>query len=113
MDDKYVAYDADAGENKEFKTLEEAKKWLLDQDFSDGISDEFCGGFSYIAKITHRSSFKKTDEKENYPCIEGIRGQCCEYQDIDCPDNCCGEEWPYDSDINFVGDPEIIEVENK
>ena len=111
MTDKYIAFKREHWDFEFFETFEAAKEWLLDvEDYSEGYSSEFEQGGHIIAKITHRSSVKKTDEKENYPCVKGIREKYCENPDRECPDDCDGEEWPYSGEWEWVGDPEMIEV---
>ena len=83
---KYIAYDAAANEYEHFESVEEAKEWILEQDWSDGFPPELIDGDYFIAKITHRSTVKIIDSKENY-----------------------GEEWPYDKD--WIGDPCMILIE--
>lgn len=103
MEYNYIAYDAAVCEYEFFKTFEDAKKWLIDdQDFSDGIPEEFGLGHCCIAKITHRTEVKVTDKKEYYH----------EHTD-DCPEDCDEEEWPYDSDFDYVGNVVLKHIENK
>ena len=91
--DKYIAHDEDNGESQIFETFEAAEKWLItDNDFSDGIPEEFEDGNCFIAKITHRTTMIITDEKKNYH----------EHTDS-CPENCNEEEWPYQDDFDEVG----------
>jgi len=96
---KYVAYDAGNCESETFDTFEEAERWL-DECNSEGISIEMVQGYSYIAKITHRSHFEVTDKKSNYH----------EHTES-CPEDCAGEEWPHDSDFDEVGDVLFLPVE--
>ena len=85
MDDLWVAYDVDAGDFETFATFVEAEKWLLEGQNQDGIGECFMDGSCWIAKITHRSKFIKTDQKEDY--AEG--------------------EWPYDPDWDYIGVPAL------
>lgn len=88
--DTYVAYDADSGEYETFDDLEKAKEWLLEMSISDNeISIDVECGYSYIAKVTHRSKFIKTDEKSNYDDEES---------------------WPYSKDFDYVGEVKMVEV---
>ena len=92
--DKYIAHSAIDCETETFKTWEEANKWLMDgyEDADEGFSEETMGGFDYIAEITHRSNFTETDKRENYH----------KHTD-DCPEDCDKEEWPHNSDFDYVG----------
>ena len=64
---KYIAHYQAGNENEEFKTLEEAKKWLKtihDEDGCyDGFAEESCNGGDYIALITHISKFIVEQDK--------------------------------------------------
>ena len=88
IQDKYVAYDADSGEYETFEAFESAKKWL-----TIGFGEETCAGNSYIAKITHTTSYEITDKKEDYH----------EHTD-ECPDDCNKEEWSYRAEFDTVGE---------
>ena len=96
--DKYIAYNAAIGEYEHFETLETAKKWLIGQDFSEGIPSEIECGQCFIAKITHKTKMNVTDKKENYH----------EHSEK-CPKDCDKEEWPYYDGFDYVGDVELIE----
>lgn len=89
---RYVAYDAANGEYEEFKTLKEAEDWLKEND-GEGISQEACDGQNYIAEIQYRSVVTTIDKKEDY-----------HVHTDECPENCDEEEWPYNSDWDFIGD---------
>jgi len=101
MKDRYVAFYACNCESETFKTFEEAEKWLLEaSDPDEGYSEETINGFDYIAKITHRSKFTKTDSQENY-----------HFHTENCPEDCDLEEWPYSNEFDFVGNLTMEEVE--
>ncbi len=92
-ENEYVAFYAEANEYGEFKSAVDAKKWLIEYDEQDGIADSTVDGESYIAKITHRSSVKKTHERKDY-CV-------CSYTD---PCTCGNEEeWGYNKEYEWVG----------
>ena len=100
MKDKYVAFFAANCESETFETFDEAEKWLLRGYQDDELfSEETMEGFDYIAKITHRSKFTESDNKENYH----------EHTE-DCPKDCDIEEWPYDNDCDKVGKITMEEV---
>lgn len=90
-DYRYVAYDAANGEYEEFKTVKEAEDWLTENDY-ESISDEACDGRNYIAEIQYRSVVTKIAEKSDY-----------HVHTDDCPEDCDGEEWPFDDDFDWVG----------
>ena len=89
---KHIAYDATNGKYAYFDSHEEATAWLRTAAEYDGISEETESGDSFIAQITRRTRFEKTDWKENY-----------HEHDEDCPDDCNLEEWPHDDDFDYVG----------
>jgi hypothetical protein len=92
MKEKYVAFEAENHDFETFDTFEDAKKWLDDYGEGCDITEGAMTGDNFIAKITHRSKYIVTDEKKNY------------HQHTDeCPEDCDGEEWPYDSDFDSVG----------
>lgn len=95
---QWVAYDAPNGDTETFATYEEAKAWL-DERNDEGISEETEQGYSYIAKITHRTAMEVTDTKENY-----------HQHDDSCPDDCDKEAWPYDDDFDYVGQVHMVPV---
>lgn len=91
---RYVAYDAANGDYAEFKTVEEAKDWLTDDD-GDGISEEACNGQNWIAEKQYYSVVTKIEDKSDYcTCSD-------EYNDF-CT-NCNKELWPYSSDFDWIG----------
>ena len=109
----YVAYDAANAEMEMFDAFEDAKKWLVDKnDFSEGIPEEFNEGFCWVAKITHRTSVTETDNKRNYPCKKDtvINAHCSDCENKDCDGT---EEWPYDSEWDWVGDVVLNKVDGK
>lgn len=89
----YVAhYDAN-NDTEEFETFKEAKNYLEEQysvDSCEGFSEESCEGGDYIAKITHKSIFIETQnkEKDGYKWDE----ERCGYFDAD------GDEWISEDD---------------
>jgi len=87
---KYIAYEAENHDLDFFETFEDAKKWLLDycnEHASDeGYSEEVMTGRCCIAKITHVTHYRVTDEKKNYDDEE---------------------EWPYPDEFETVGELEI------
>jgi len=88
MKHTHIVYEPMNGETLFFCSEEEALKFIKELDHSEGIPEEYVRGDLIIAKITHKSIFKITDEKKNYTDPE--------------------EEWPY-GDENCVGD---IEMDN-
>jgi len=102
MMDKYIAFYACNCETETFETFEEAEKWLMDacrESADEGYSEETIDGFDYIAKITHRSNFIETDNRNNY-----------HEHNENCPEDCDLEEWPYDNLFDYVGNLEMKEV---
>ncbi len=102
---KYIAFDADSGESDTFESHKKALEWVIDGNMQGGIGPEFCSGNTYIAKITHVSKYTATQFKADY----------CEKECADCNDDefkCGKEEWPYDSDFDSVGTPEMVTVED-
>lgn len=94
---EYLAYYKDNDESDIFSSFEEAEKWLKSQYVncaSDGYSEETVSGGDYIAKITHRSKFVETEnrEKDGYKWNEEASGYFIDGN----PDN---DEWIYDHDI--------------
>lgn len=96
----FVAYDAANCEYEWFETFEQAAAWLKEAN-SEGISEEAIEGLSFIAQITHRTGFVETDNQKNYH--EHTEG---------CPADCDEEEWPYDSEWDFVGNVIFVPVED-
>ena len=88
---RYVAYDAGYGEYQEFKTKEDAEKWLKENDY-EGISEEAVEGKNYIAEIQYKSVVDVIDEKSNY-----------HVHTDKCSENCDEEEWPYSDDFDWIG----------
>jgi len=82
---KYVAFYAEQCEYKAFETFVEAEKWLIKMSLNDseGYPMETIYGGDYIAKITYRSKYIETDNKDNYP----------EYDELSSE-----EQWVYDWD---------------
>jgi hypothetical protein len=100
--DKYVAYYDEEAEFQSFPTFEAAEEWLKEYDCQDGIAESTEEGKSYIAEITHRSSVEKTDFKENYCECDPVCNECtCDKSE---------EEWPYDSDWQWVGNVKYLPV---
>ena len=98
---RYVAFDAGNCESEMFETFEQAEKWLQECD-EEGVSIEAMEGYSYIAKITHRSHFEVTDRKADY------------HQHTDtCPKYCDKEEWPYDSEYDEVGQISYLPIDEE
>lgn len=93
----YVAHYRANNETETFDTFEKAEKWLKDrweEDSKDGYSEESCNGDDYIAKITHRSEFVETQnkEKDGYKWNEAA----CGYFIDGNPDE---EEWTSEFDV--------------
>ena len=109
---KYIAYDPLDCEFEIFNDFEKAKEWLLEGDWSDeGFPEEFINGDYLIAEVTHVSAVKITDKKENYKCVnDEVPAHC---SDCDESEGCDGEEWPYESDFDYVGDVYFKEVEDE
>jgi len=61
---KFVACDPVRGEFLFCDTLEEAKAFLEEQDFSDGVPEEYKNGEAWVAKITHISNLVSTKDKK-------------------------------------------------
>ncbi len=104
--DKYVAHYSANNESQTFNTFEKAEKWLKDQwdeDAGDGYSEESCSGGDYIAKITHRSEFVETQnkEKDGYKWNEEAHGYFIDGN----PDE---EEWT--SEFDALGEIRLKEV---
>lgn len=111
---KYIAYDAANHEFELCKTFEEAEKWLLEGARGDeGFAEEFIDGDCLIAKVTHVSAVKITDKKENYMCVrdDEVPAHCSGCEDSEGCDD--GEEWPYDDDVEWVGEPYVKPVEEE
>lgn len=85
---RYVAYDAANGEYQEFKTIDEAKKWLTCDDYEE-ISCEAIEGRNYIAEIQYKSRVDVIDRK-------------CDYE--------CAEDWDYRDDIDWIGKQEFEKI---
>ena len=96
--EEWVAFDSENYNFETFPTFEQAEKWLKEP-YSEGLSEGAMEGKDWIAKVTHRSSFTRTDKKENYH----------EHTD-QCPEGCDEEEWPYDNEWDEVGNIEFEEV---
>ena len=110
----YIAYDAYAAQFEICNTFEEAEKWLLEGARGDeGFTDEFIDGHCVIAKVTHVSAVKITDKKENYMCVrdDDVPANCSSCEDSQGCDD--GEEWPYENDFDWVGEPYIKPVDDK
>ena len=104
--EEYIAHDPCNHEFEFFDTYEDAEKWLLQEttDWSEGIPEEAIHGQYLIAKVSHRSAFRETDNIANYPCVkdENVPAHCNDCQE---PEQCEGaEEWPYDKDFDYVGE---------
>ena len=102
--DKYVLYDPENGYSA-FDNIEEIKKHVASQDYSEGYPDEQF----LIYELKERSVFKQTDNIDNYQCIK-FKKNCickdeCEYEDEKCEDV---EEWPYRSEFERVGELDWI-----
>lgn len=108
MQKKYIAYSSEFCEYEEFDTLEEAEAWLKetwDEIRSNGEDyDSSTNGGDYVAKITHRSTFVKADNRSNY----------CQVECHDCgKSECDGEEWPYSNEFERAGRLELKEIESE
>jgi hypothetical protein len=106
--DKWVAYYGANNEHETFDSFEKAKGWLEDQydeDRGEGFSEETCCGEDFIAKITHRSKFVETAnrEKDGYKWNEEAQGYF-----INGDSNC--EEWLYSDEIDCIGNVILEEV---
>ena len=89
----HMVYEPMNGEKTFFYSEEEALEFIkkeLGDLISDGIPEEYVLGDLIVAKITHRSIFKITDEKKNYTDPE--------------------EEWPYGDEFDCVGDIEMEKI---
>lgn len=100
-DSEWVAYDAANGETEIFATLEKAESWL-DECSDGGIAEETEQGYSYIAKITHRSAMEITDRKENYHQHTDSCGALT--------DECDEETWPYGGEYDYIGRVYMVPV---
>jgi len=89
----YVAFFSESCEFETFETFEEAEKWLRDC-YEDGFPQETMDGEDFIAKITHRSCFTETDNKDNYKYA---------YEDDIPIDDEISEAWPHSSEFDIVG----------
>lgn len=94
---RYVAYDAANGAYDEFKTLEEAKIWLKEDD-GDGISEDACYGKNWIAEKQYYSVVTKTEDRDDY-CTCGFE---FDNNEDECP-NCKKEKWEYSEDFEWIG----------
>lgn len=89
----YVAHYSADNETETFSTFEQAKKWLEElwerDGGDDGFSEESCSGRDYIAKITHRSKFIETlnRDKDGFKWNEEANGY---FKD--------DEEWLYETE---------------
>ena len=113
MKDRYITYDPVNCETNFHTSLEEAEASIRDGNYwGEGFPDELVDGGYVIAKITHVSAVKIVDKKENYMCIKNdeVTAHC---SDCDDSEGCDGEEWPYESDFDYVGDVYLKEVENE
>ena len=114
MEDRYITFDPVNYETYFHDSLEEAKACIQDRDWraGDGFPEELVNGGYVIAKVTHVSEVKIVDKKENYMCLKNdeIPAHC---SDCDDSEGCDGEEWPYDSDFDYIGDVYLKEVANK
>ena len=97
---KYFACDPEDGSHEFFETLEEAKEFILGQDWSDGYPESFSDGDYVIGEITHRSNFKITERREDFCDCDG-------YGDCNNPD--C-EPWPYSNEFEYIGEPSLEEI---
>ena len=109
--DKFVAYEPDYGETECFDTYEEAEAWLLDQDFSEEISEAYILNEAYIAKIVARSAYKETDKKENYSCLRHPEkpAYCPTCDEKDCDGT---EVWGY-SQCDAIGEVVMVKEVSK
>jgi hypothetical protein len=98
--DSWLAYDAGQGETETFETYEKAVSWL-DECNDEGISQDTELGYSYIAKITHRTAMEITDRKEDY-----------HQHDDSCTDECDEETWPYDPEFDYIGRVYMVPLES-
>ena len=93
MNYNYIAYEAENHKIEIFTTFKEAEEWLLEccNEYAeeDGYSEEAKCGQCFIAKITHATSYRVTNEKKNY-------GD--------------DEEWPYSDELDSVG---VLEMKEK
>ena len=109
MKDRYITYDPVNCETNFHTSLEEAEASIRDGNYwGDGFPEELVDGGYVIAKVTHVSAVKIVDKKENYMCIKNdeVPAHCS-----DCDEEGCdGEEWPYESDFDYVGDVYFKEV---
>ena len=111
---EYIAYDAANHEFQFCETLKEAEEWLIEGTrSSEGIPNEFVDGECFIAKVTHVSAVKITDKKENYMCVrdDDVPATCSSCEDSQGCDD--GEEWPYENDVDWVGEPGVKPVDDK
>jgi hypothetical protein len=113
----WIAYHASGGDWETFATFSEAARWLrkmqeIEAFNCGGYGEETLEGKDWIARVTHRSTFKETDSKKNYPCPHGVASFCvggdADACIKDCPDN---EPWPYASGIDVVGDVVLDRVD--
>ncbi len=96
---KFIAYNAAAGEHEGFETYEAAKEWLIGNDvndFSECIPEEYTEGECYIAEITHRTKYRATEFKKDF----------CECEGPEECDDC--NPWPYANEFDSVG---VVELE--
>lgn len=58
---KYVAFDANHCEFKEFMRIKDAEAWLIEVAYESDLSicDLVAAGESYIARITHRTTITR------------------------------------------------------
>jgi len=108
--DKYIAYNPNACEYAAFKTFDEAREWLIDnQDFSGGMLVEYCEGLAFIAKITHRTIVYVTDKKENYPCLKDpdAPAHCSSCEEKDCEET---KKRQFE-EVNSIVEVELKEVD--
>jgi hypothetical protein len=106
--DKYLLYDPENGYST-FSSVEEIKKHVANQDYSEGYPDEQF----LIYKLKERSVFKETDNINNYKCLKDISKNCiskdiCKLEDDECED---AEQWPYNSYFGRVCELEWIKLE--
>ena len=89
----YIAYEAENHQLGSFETFKEAEEWLLEycNEYAaeDGYSEEAKCGQCFIARVTHVTNYRITDEKKNY-------GK--------------DEEWPYSDEFDNVG---VLEMKKK
>ncbi len=114
MERRYIAFDPMNQEFEFFQNLGDAKKWILDQDWRDqGLPEEIINGEYLIARVTHKSSVDITERREDYPCLKNPEQHAvcsgCDFSDDECEG---AEEWPYENDSEWAGEPKMIHIKN-